>query len=79
MVPLPATGGPGQIRSPPRPLPTPLPCLVSPLHCLRTVRTLETLSGGEGAVQPGGLKRTLSYNGVKEAEGVWGRGVGGVR
>lgn len=65
----------GRLEVPP---PTPS-CLVSLLHYLRTVRTLEYLSGGEGAVQPGGLKRTLSDNGVKEAKGVWGRGVGTVR
>lgn len=74
VVPLPATGEPGQNRS----APPSHPCtrLVSLLLCLHTVRTLETLSGEGGPVQPGGLRRRLFYNGMKEALGVWGQGVG---
>lgn len=70
VVPLPATGGPGQIRS------APLPALFPFSAACVALGHLKPSQGWRGAVQAGGLKRTLSYNGVNEAEGVWGRGVG---
>lgn len=74
VVPLPATGGPGQIRS------APPPSLLAPVSALYPFSSACILSGhlkpSQGVpVQPGGLRRWLFYNGVKEAQGVWGQGV----